>query len=445
MDRRAFMKSGAMALLALGFPPEFLRRSLFAQTAGAARGKTLICIFQRGAVDGLSMVVPFGEKAYYEKRSSIALAQPGGLRDGAAIDLDGFFGLNPALQPLVDLYRNRELAIVHAVGSPDPSRSHFDAQDYMETATPGQKTSEGWLNRVLRETSSGCAECDGRTLVNPTLHAADHRVGQQKMAEAQEALRGIALGAALPLSLRGSAPSLAIADLDHFGIAGGRDPALADAFMRLYQPAPGGGTDAVSGAADDAFEAIRILKAADPAQYTPAPGANYPAGEFGRSLRQIAQLVKANVGLEIAFADVGGWDTHFAQGGANGQLARRLSDLAQGLRALHDDLGDRMRDVVILTMSEFGRTVAENGSGGTDHGHANCMFVLGGSVSGGKVHGQWPGLAPEQLYQGRDLAVTTDFRDIFAELTARHLGASHLERIFPGYDPDPKSWRGLLA
>lgn len=442
INRRVFLKSGALALVAMGTPPEFMNRSLLAETAGAARRKTLICIFQRGAVDGLSMVVPFGEKAYYARRSSIALPRPGA--DGAegVLDLDGFFGLNPALRPLLDLYHGGELALVQAVGSPDPSRSHFDAQDYMESATPGRKTPEGWLNRVLRESPSACADCEGRTLADPVRHAADHQVGQAKMSDAREALRGIALGAELPLSLRGTQPSLAIADLDRFGIAGGSDAGAEGAFTRLYQTEQG---DAVTGAAGDAFEAIRILKAANPAQYTPAPGAQYPAGEFGRSLRQIAQLVKADVGLEIAFTDIGGWDTHFAQGGAGGQLARRLTELGQGLRALHDDLGERMRDVVVLTMSEFGRTVAENGSGGTDHGHANCMMVLGGEVKGGKVYGKWPGLEPEQLYEGRDLAVTTDFRDVFAEITARHLGAAHLERVFPGYALNPAEYRGLLG
>lgn len=442
INRRLFLKSGTLALLALGVPPEFMRRSLLAETSAAARSKTLICVFQRGAVDGLSMVVPFGDKGYYARRSSIAIAQPGGGRADGAIDLDGFFGLNPALRPLLDLYRGRELAIVQAVGSPDPSRSHFDAQDFMETATPGRKVTEGWLNRVLRESGSGCAECDGRTLADPAAHAADHRLGQTQMAEqARESLRGIAMGAELPLSLRGPQPSFAIADLDRFGIAGGGDPALEGAFARLYQTASG---DAVSGAAGDALEAIKILKAANPAQYSPAAGVQYPAGEFGRSLRQIAQLVKANVGLEIAFTDVGGWDTHFAQGGADGQLARRLGELGQGLRALHDDLRERMRDVVVLTMSEFGRTVAENGSGGTDHGHANCMLVLGGEVKGGKVYGQWPGLEPEQLYEGRDLAVTTDFRDVFAEITAKHLGAQHLEKVFPGYTVKTGAFRGVL-
>jgi len=440
IGRRVFVKQGALAFLALALPPAFLTRSLFARTRGAARRKTLVCIFQRGAVDGLNMVVPFGEPAYYRSRRSIAVPAPG-RGEGTAIDLDGFFGLHPALRPLHDLYRRGELAVVHAVGSPHPTRSHFDAQDFMETATPGVKsTRDGWLNRVLSETA--CSACSGRTLADPAAHAADHAAGQIGLASApaSAALRGIAIGPALPRSLWGRHPALAIADLDRFGLAG--DPALAEAVARLYRPGP---EDAVAAAGEEALEAMRILRRIDPARYRPRPGVQYPATEFGRALRQIAQLIKADVGVEIAFADIGGWDTHVAQGGAEGQLARRLDELARGLRAFHDDLGDRMEDVVVLTMSEFGRTVAENGSGGTDHGHANCMLVLGGPVAGGKVHGEWPGLEPEQLHEGRDLALTTDFRDIFAEVVARHLGAERLDRVFPGYPLDPKRYRGVLG
>lgn len=445
IGRRVFVRHGALALLALGLPPEFLTRSLHARTR--ARKKTVICIFQRGAVDGLSMVVPFGEKAYYRSRRSIAIPAPGSGEDGA-IDLDGFFGLHPALRPLHELYGRGELAIIHAVGSPHPTRSHFDAQDFMETATPGDKsTRDGWLNRALAETA--CADCAGRTLDDPRAHAADHAAGQIGMASrsglvlpGSAALRGIAIGSALPKSLQGAHPALAITDIARFGVAGGRDPSLEETMARLYRTDSG---DAVSAAADDAFDAIRILKDADPARYRPRDGVQYPPGEFGNALRQIAQLIKADVGVEIAFADIGGWDTHFAQGGARGQLARRLDELARGIRALHDDLGDRMEDVVILTMSEFGRTVAENGSGGTDHGHANCMMVIGGSVRGGRIFGEWPGLEPEQLYDGRDLALTTDFRDVFAEIISRHLGAQRLDRIFPGYDVRPARMRGVLA
>jgi uncharacterized protein (DUF1501 family) len=441
ISRRIFVRRGAMALVALGLPPEFVTRALLADTRGSGRGKTLVCVFMRGAVDGLNMVVPFGEPAYYARRRAIAVPAPraGG---GGALDLDGFFGLHPALAPLHELYGRGEVAVVHAVGSPHPTRSHFDAQDFMESATPGVKsTRDGWLNRVLQHT--GCPECGGRTLADPQAHAADHVAGQVGMAEEVHvpSLRGVALGAALPRALRGQHPALAIEDLDRFGVAGG-DSGLESAFERIYRT---DGGDVVRSAADEAFEAIAALRRIEPTLYRPAAGVDYPAGAFGRSLRQIAQLIKAGVGVEVAFADIGGWDTHQAQGGVDGQLARRFAELARGIRALHDDLGDRMDDVVVLTMSEFGRTVAENGSGGTDHGHANCMLALGGAVRGGRVLGEWPGLETEQLHQGRDLALTTDFRDVFAEVVAGHLGAERLDRIFPGHEIDRAKWRGMLG
>jgi uncharacterized protein (DUF1501 family) len=439
LTRRAFFRNSGLALLALGVPPEFITRSLLAGTRGRERKKTLVCIFQRGAVDGLNMVVPFAEAAYYAQRRSIALPTPSASGEGV-IDLDGFFGLHPSLGPLHALYTRKEFAIVHAVGSPHPTRSHFDAQDFLETGTPGVKsTRDGWLNRVLADT--GCADCSGRTLDDAGAHAVDHAAGQAAMAVGNPALRGVAMGAALPRSLRGSHPAVAIEDLDRFGVAGGTDASLEDAFARAYRTEGG---DLVSTAAGDAFEAIRLLRGVDFARYRVASGVEYPAGNFGRSLRQIAQLIKADVGVEIAFADLGGWDTHQGQGGPRGQLANRLTELARGIRALYDDLGDRMDDVVLVTMSEFGRTVAENGSGGTDHGHANCMMVLGGAVRGGQVLGDWPGLEREQLYEGRDLALTTDFRDVFSELVSRHLGADQLDRVFPGHISDPARWRSIL-
>ena len=416
MQRRAFVRHGTLALLALGLPPDFLTRSLLAQSARAAKKKTLICIFQRGAVDGLSMVTPFGEKAYYAGRRSIAVAAPAA-NGGNLLDLDGFFGLHPALRPLHDLFQRKELGILHAVGSPHPTRSHFDAQDFMETATPGRRsTRDGWLNRVL-------------------AHAADHAVGQTELGAAS--LRGVALGPTLPRALRGQHPALAIQDLQRFGVAGG----MEQQFETAYHTEAG---TVIGSAADGAFDAIRILRSANLAQYRPARGVNYPQGEFGRSLSQVAQLIKSGVGVEIAFVDIDGWDTHQAQGGSEGQLARRLLEMALGIRALYDDLGDRMDDVVVLTMSEFGRTVDENGSGGTDHGHGTCMFVAGGAVNGGRIFGEWPGLEPEQLYQGRDLAVTTDFRDVFGEIAGRHLGAENLDAVFPGYAVDSSRWRRIL-
>ena len=438
-SRRVFVRRSGLALLALGLPPEFVTRSLLAATRGAERSRTLVCLFLRGAVDGLNMVVPFAEPSYYAHRRTIALPAPRA-EGGGIIDLDGFFGLHPALDPLHPLYRRGELAIVHAAGSPHPTRSHFDAQDFMETATPGTKsTPDGWLNRVLGATQ--CTSCTGRTLAHAAAHAVDHVAAQASMTGTTvPALRGVAMGSALPRSLRGEHPALAIEDLERFGI-GGNDIGLEDAFAHLYQTRQ---ADVFGTAADDAFEAVRVLRSLDGTLYEPRSGVDYPTGNFGRSLRQIAQLIKADVGLEIGFADIGGWDTHQAQGGIEGQLARRLTELARGIRAFHDDLGDRMEDVVILTMSEFGRTVAENGSGGTDHGHANCILAIGGRVNGGHVLGDWPGLETELLYQQRDLAVTTDFRDVFAEIASEHLGADRLDQVFPGYPIDRSRWRGVL-
>ena len=437
MGRRIFVKRGAMALIAMGLPPDILLRPLMAGTVGLSRKKTLICVFQRGAVDGLSMVVPFGDDAYHRARRNIAIQAPRRGDGAAALDLDGHFGLHPALEPLHGIFQRGEMSIVQAVGSPDPSRSHFDAQDFMETGTPGVKsTRDGWLNRVLQTTD--CSDCSGRTLHDAAAHAADHAAGQAGMGSAGLAtLRGVAMGSSLPRSLAGGHPALAIPDLDRFGVAGGLD----SSFQRLYRTENG---DAVTAAADEAFEAIRVLEGVDPTRYTTANGARYPNGDFGRSLRQIAQLIKSDVGVEIAFIDLGGWDTHVGQGAAQGQLANRLTELSRGIAALYADLGDRMEDVVILTMSEFGRTVEENGSGGTDHGHANVMLALGGPVDGGKILGDWPGLEREQLYEGRDLALTTDFRDVFSEIVQGHLGAADLGKVFPDYPVDPARWRGVM-
>jgi len=458
IERRVFLKGGALALFALGMPPAFLARAAAAQGGKGGRRKTLVFIFQRGAVDGLSMVVPFGERAYYGVRRSIAVPEPGRGHggEGTAIDLDGFFGLHPALSPLGELYGRGELAIVHAVGSPNPTRSHFDAQDFMETATPGVKTTkDGWLNRLLQETEPGCS-CGsygagtgpgdggaGRTLADGAAHASEHARGQATLAGGPSPLRGIALSAELPRALRGAYDTVAIPDLARFGIGRG-DRALEGAFGRLYSGAQG---ELFTEEAEASLDAIELIRRTNPLQYAPRDGVDYPATPFGRSLAQIAQLIKADAGVEVAFADLGGWDTHIAQGGAQGQLANRLTELSRGLRAFYDDLGDRMEDVLVVSMSEFGRTVAENGSGGTDHGHGNCMMVMGGSANGGRVLGPWPGLEREQLYEGRDLAITTDFRDVFAEVVAGHLGIedpASLTGVFPGYGVDRARWVGAL-
>ncbi len=417
INRRIFVKTGTLALVSLGLDPIFLTRAAYAvnRPGGAARKKTLVCIFQRGAVDGLNMIVPHGDAFYYRERPRIAIPRPGAT--GGAVDLDGHFGLHPSLSPLAPLYKNGSLAVVHAIGSPDATRSHFDAQDYMETGTPGLKsTSDGWMNRAI-------------------LHAQDH---------AETPFRGVAIGPQLPRALRGAAPALAIENLESFGLRGRAETRdrLTAAFEELYQ---GSATGVVATSSAEGFEAVKMLKTANPAQYEPANGARYPRGPLGEALRQIAQLIKADLGTEIAFADVGGWDTHVNQGASQGQLALRLADFGGALAAFHQDLGDRMSDVVVLTMSEFGRTVAENGNVGTDHGHATAMMVMGSGVRGGKVYGNWPTLDPAKRYEGRDLAVTTDFRDLFGEVLTRHLGAADLSAIFPGYSLDQSRWLKVLG
>jgi uncharacterized protein (DUF1501 family) len=420
MQRRAFVKSGALALVTMGLSPRFLRRTAFGmELPGAAKGRTLICLFQRGAADALNVVVPHGDASYYALRPRIGIPRPSTrLGDAqAAIDLDGFFGLHPALQPLKPLWDRGLLAPIHAVGSPSTTRSHFDAQDYMESGTPDVKsTPDGWLNRYLA-TKGTCEECATRGGVRPSPFQA------------------VAMTDQTPRILEGAAPAVAMSNLDAFTVrAGGSSAEQIEALYRT------GSSDVVHASGSEMFEAVKMLRSANPQRYQPENGANYPRSQFGQRLREIAQLIKANVGMEIAFADVGGWDTHVNQGGATGQLAARLGDFSQSIAALVTDLGDRMESVVILTMSEFGRMARENGTGGTDHGHAGAMFAIGGSIKGGKVHGKWPGLAPEQLYEGRDLALTTDFRSVFSEVASKHLGAARLETIFPGY-----SSRGSLG
>jgi uncharacterized protein (DUF1501 family) len=429
-------------MLSLGFAPAFVAR---AAAAGTGRRKLLVTVFQRGAADGLNMVVPFGDGDYYSARPTIAIAPPGGGRDGAALDLDGFFALHPRLAPLVPLWQQRSLAIVHACGSHDPTRSHFDAQDYMESGTPGVKsTADGWLNRVLR--AERVAE--RRAGVQPDRDGVRDGVRDALREPLRNGLRdgtgaspfrAVALGAQLPRTLQGTAPALAMTDVTRFGVRGGTGTQAS--FEAEYAAAA---DRALQRTGREAFDAMRQLDAAAPGRYQPEHGAVYPRSAYGQSLKQIAQLAKADVGLEVAFAESTQWDHHANEGGATGQLANRLDDFAQGIAALVTDLGSRMQDVVLLTMSEFGRAVAENGTRGTDHGHANAMFVIGGPVQGGKVYGRWPGLAPAQRHEGRDLAVTTDFRDVFAEVAVRHLGVKDARAVFPGYAVSPARFPGFL-
>lgn len=400
--RRTFLKNSGLALFGAGTAPLWLQRATAASST--TRKKVLVAIFQRGAMDGLNAVVPFGDRAYAALRPNIAIPAPSRGKDDAAIDLNGHFGLHPALAPLKPLWDEKQLAIVHAVGSPDVTRSHFDAQDYMESGTPGRKaTTDGWMNRAL------------------------------PLDKDASPIRAVSLGPSLARALRGSNDAVAMRNVDEFQVRGAD---MGDDFEKMYQQTGGG----LAGAARETFEAVKLLDSVRKTPYTPSDGVEYPQTALGQSLKQIARLIKSDVGLEAAFADMGGWDTH-----ANelATLRNLFGQFSAALAAFHRDMGARTEDVAVVTMSEFGRTVKENGARGTDHGHANVMFAFGGSIKGGKIYGDWPGLATEHLYEQRDLAITTDFRDVLGELVVRHLGGAPIAKVFPGY-ADPK-FRGILA
>ena len=404
-----------MALVGTAAIPAFLTRAVLAQATTALRNRRkLVVIFQRGAADGLNIVIPHSEPSYFQMRPSIAIPRE------QIIDLDGFFGLHPAMQSLKPLWDQKHLALVHAAGSPDVTRSHFDAQDFMESGTPGIKaTEDGWLNRALQ------AEDESRR-------------------EVRTPFRAVALSAQMPRTLQGRIPALALDNLRDFRLAEAGSAALpaTSGFETIYDQT----VDTVlHSAGRETFEAIKMLESADPRKYTPAAGAVYPRGRFGESMMQIAQLLKADLGVEVAFADIGGWDHHQNEGSVNGQLADRLREFSQSLSAFWTDMGPEAEDLTVVTMSEFGRTARENGTRGTDHGHANVMFVMGGRVKGGRVYGRWPGLAPEQLNEGRDLGVTTDFRQVLAEAACKQIGAQDLDLVFPHAAITSSHFLNLLA
>ena len=411
VTRRLVLKGGAIAALGFGLGPRFLLRT--ASAASTPRGRVLVALFQRGAVDGLNMVVPHGEQRYYAARPTIAIPRPGA--SGGAIDLDGFFGLHPAMASLAPAFEAGELAIVHACGSPDPTRSHFDAQDFMETGEPGERNvADGWLNRHLQTVP----EADASTV------------------------RAVALASQMPRTLDGPAPALATTSLAEVAFGPPGQGALARrAVERMY----GSRQDLLGTATRDALDSLDVFASLDQAPYVPANGARYPDTDLGAQLRDVARAIKGRVGLEIAFLNTGGWDTHVLEGASEGQLATLLRGLADALAAFRTDLGDLMADVCVLTMSEFGRTVAENGSTGTDHGRGTAMMVLGGTVRGGRVLGAWPGLAPDQLVEGRDLAVATDFRTLFSEVLVHHLGNPDVASVFPGFAWDDARRLGAIA
>jgi uncharacterized protein (DUF1501 family) len=390
-SRRWFLRTSGMAVGLLGTSPMWLMPGA---AQGATRRKILVAVFQRGAADSLNVVAPFFEKRYSQLRPGIGVPAPGPQNGG--IDLDGRFAFNPAMQPLKPLWDSGQLAVVHATGSPDPSRSHFDAQEFMESGTPGMKLDDGWLNRAIPLVSENASP-----------------------------MRAIAVGTKLPRTLSGDRNAMVVDDLNRFQVGS------AESATMLKQLYASSSDPRMKAQGAGVFEAIHAIEALRAQPYTPANGAQYQS-DFGRRLMQVARLIKADVGVEVAFVDLDGWDHHTNESGA---LPNLLRDFSTSLAAFSRDLGDRIADVVVVTMSEFGRTAAENGTGGTDHGHGGLMMVLGGPVKGGSVYGRWPGLEPEQLFEGRDLAVTTDFRSVLSELVHGHLGQTS-DRVFPGFTPE---------
>lgn len=412
MRRRDFLAgtaaAGGLSLISFG-------RGAWAVQNGAAGQERLVVVFLRGAVDGLNVVIPYTDQEYYSLRPGIAIARPG--QSGGGLDLDGRFGLNPALDALMPLWKERSLAFVHASGSPDESRSHFQAQAYMETGTPGVTTTQdGWMNRVL-------AALPGK---HPPTEAVN-------------------FGKTLPKILEGAMPVASISTREYGaggqGPAPALDPVASGIFDRLYT-----GADPISLTYREGRQAqSRLMSDLSRDMMEAAGGAPSPKG-FPEDVAKLCQLMKQDPTIQLAFFALSGWDTHVRQGSTEGQLANHLKPLGQGLAQLRSGLGDTYGRTVVLVISEFGRTARENGNGGTDHGHGNAMWVMGGVVNGGKVYGDWPGLGEDELHEGRDLAVTTDFRTVIADVLGRHmkLDARQLASVFPGAPVRPGSNPALL-
>ena len=408
ISRRDFLKLAGSFAVAPALPA-WMPRMAFAPQGVEPAGDILVVVFQRGGMDGISAVIPHGDPHYYENRSALAIPEPEDGSDKTGIDLDGFFGLHPSLRPLKDLWDEKTLALVHAVGSPDPTHSHFDAMDYMERGTPGEKSiPTGWIGRHL----------------------------QTAPWQNESPFRAIGMGGVMQAALRGPIPVTTLKSISDFHLQGDVSQ-LTEIRARLESLYNLGST--LDADAVETFNAVNILDKIDVNNYTPSGGAAYPETEFGMAMKQVAQIAKAEIGLEVACVDIGGWDTHNQQGQLEGELPTLLNEFSSGLASLYHDLGDRAKRVTIVTMSEFGRRVKENASDGTDHGHGNCMFVLGGGVNGGKVYGQWPGLAPENLYEGIDLNITTDYRDVLGEVVEKRLKNPALAEVFPTY----ADWKNL--
>ncbi len=409
LSRRGFLGMSA-GFAAAAATQAWLPRVVLADTESSSRD-VVVSLFLRGGADGLTLCVPFGDPSYYQLRPNLAVAPPDSSATPRATDLDGFFGLPPAMTPLLEAYQDGALALVHACGLDSTSRSHFDAMHFMEVGmgNPPSSLISGWLGRHLQTTA-------------PTV--------------ADGVLRAVGIGASLQRTLAGGPKTLPVGDLETFGLDGDPDTFLERraALEAMYAsvPAP------LGQAARGTFGTIELLEQIDFGSYQPAGAAAYPEGELGLALKSVAALIKAEVGLEAAAVDLGGWDTHEFQGPVEGAMASVMGQLAAGLAAFHTDLfSDGFTRVVLVAMSEFGRNAFENGSAGTDHGHGGAMVVLGGHVAGGRVISQWPGLAPGQLYDDQDLAVTIDYRDILSEILVKRADNPDIQAVFtdPAYLP----------
>jgi uncharacterized protein (DUF1501 family) len=414
LSRREFLmrSSAAAAVLAA---PAWLPQVAYAQAEDTSRD-VIVSIFLRGGADGLSLVVPYAENAYYTLRPTIAIPRPDSTNANRAVDLNGFFGLPPAMASLLPAYQAGHLLIVHATGSTDPTRSHFDAQAFMEVGVPGARDIEtGWLGRHLAS--------------KPPM-------------KPNAALRALAFNYGLPLMLAGAPDTLPIPNPASFALSG--SSSTSSQRLAWLGTSFAGQLDPLKASALNTQRTITQLSAIGISTYQPSGGAVYPTSSFGTALRSTAALIRADVGVEAVQIDVSGWDTHNAQGPLTGGMATTMRTLADAIAAFHADMvgASRIGRLTVVVMSEFGRKAQENGSQGTDHGHGNVMFVLGGSATGGRVLTQWPGMSTQQLYQGQDLQVTIDYRDILAEVVSRRLGNAQLDVVFPGYTP---TFRGAVV
>jgi len=409
MDRRLFMRNGALAMFAatIGGVPGFVARAVNSKKIWMPykKNKVMVCIFQRGAMDGLMAVSPYADPNLKIMRPTLYMSPA--QTEGAAIDLDGYFSLHPGLASFNPLFKEGRLAIVHGVGSPNNTRSHFDAQDYMESGTPFNKgTSSGWLNRAV-----GLLGHEGTPF------------------------RAVSVTSALPRSFYGDNEAIAINNLQDFAIQMRGNPMganlAAKSFEDLYDQTS---SQILNKTGKESFDAMKMLNVNNIKNYQPANGVVYPNSQLANSLKQIAMLIKMDVGLEVAFAESGGWDTHFNQGTTNGILARNLKDFSDSIAAFWKDMDAYQDDVTIMTMTEFGRTVHQNGTGGTDHGRASCLFVLGNDVLGGKVYHNIKTMSKENLEDGRDLPVSTDFRTVFSSIADAHLNLNDDKKLFPDWD-----------